>query len=216
MIVGVTDTRDEFHDLMALYLPVLTTVGAIVVAAILFAVVRYRRRPGREPSGRSDHKLAESIWVLVVAAIVAGLVWATFTAEARVDRVSSDPGLRVDVTAFKWQWRFDYAGEDVPPIVGTDSKPAELVVPEGTTVRFTMTSRDVIHAFWVPALRFKRDAFPRRETEFDLVFDRPGRLVGRCAEFCGFEHAEMTFDVRVLTETEFRGWLAGRRRGAPA
>jgi cytochrome c oxidase subunit II len=149
---------------------------------------------------------------VTIAVIVGVLLWATFTAEAKVDKVSATPGLRVDVTAFKWQWRFDYPGQDVRPSIGTDSHHAQLVVPEDTVVGFRMTSRDVIHALWIPAARFKRDAFPNRYTSFDLVFDTPGTFPGRCAEFCGLEHAGMTLEVRVLTKPEFDGWLAAQRR----
>ena len=83
-----------------------------------------------------------------------------------------------------------------------------LVVPARETVEFAITSRDVIHAFWVPHLRFKRDAFPRLTTKFDLVFDKPGSYPGNCAEFCGLHHADMRFGVRVLPRAEFDEWLA--------
>lgn len=209
----MTDTSSEFHKLFGdLYLPVTLTVGSIVVAAVLVAAIRYRRRPGRVPSGRSEAPVAESIYALVIAVVVGVLLWATFTAEAKIDSVSSDPGLRVDVTAFKWQWRFDYVGQGVPPMIGTDRHHAELVVPADTVVQFRLTSRDVIHALWIPAVKFKRDAFPNRSTIFDLLFDEPGTFPGRCAEFCGLEHADMTLEVRVLPPTAFDAWLAARSR----
>jgi cytochrome c oxidase subunit 2 len=209
----MTNTRDQFHELFGeLYLPVTVAVGTIVVLVVLFAAIRYRRGSGRAPGGPTDKPVLESLYALTIAVIVALLVWATFTAEAKVDRVSADPGLRVDVTAFKWQWRFDYPGQGVPPSIGTDVHHAELVVPEDTVVRFRMTSRDVIHALWIPAVRFKRDAFPNRFTTFDLVFDKSGTFPGRCAEFCGLEHAGMTLEVRVLPRTEFEAWLSARRR----
>jgi cytochrome c oxidase subunit 2 len=209
----MTDTRDQFHRLFGeIYLPVLVTVGAIVVLVILFAAIRYRRGSGRGPGGPTERPVFESLYAVTIAAIVAALVWATFTAEAKVDEVSKTPGLRVDVTAFKWQWRFDYPDQGVRASIGTDSHHAELVVPEDTVVGFRMTSRDVIHALWIPAVRFKRDAFPNRFTSFDLVFDTPGTFPGRCAEFCGLEHAGMTLEVHVLRKPAFDAWLAARRR----
>ena len=208
----MTNTRQEFHELFAgLYLPVLVAVGVIVATVVLVSAIRYRRRPGREPSRRSEAPVAESLYALLIAVVVGVLLWATFSAEAKVDDVVSDPGLRVEVTAFKWQWRFDYTGEGVPPTIGTDRHHAELVVPADTVVQFRLTSRDVIHALWIPAVKFKRDAFPNRTTTFDLVFDQTGTFPGRCAEFCGLEHADMTLEVRVLPPAEFDSWLAGRR-----
>jgi cytochrome c oxidase subunit II len=208
----MTDTRDEFDHLVSIYGPVIGVVFVVVGAAIIFAAIRYRARPGREPSRRSSANVLESVYALVIAATVVGLVWVTFNAEAKVDKVSPDPGLRVNVVAFKWQWRFEYPDLGIPASQGTDAHHAELVVPVDTEVGFMLTSRDVIHALWIPAVDFKRDAFPMRETSFDLVFDRVGTFPGRCAEFCGLEHAGMTLEVRVLPRDQFDDWVDSRKR----
>jgi cytochrome c oxidase subunit II len=209
----VIDTRAEFEELfLDLYLPMMIVVSVIVWGVVIFALVRYRARRGRVPSAKSDAKVVESLYAVGLAAVAAVLVWQTFTTEHRVDRVASRPGARIDVVAFKWQWRITFPGEGVPAVVGTRAHTPELVVPTRTTIRFTLTSRDVIHALWFPELRFKRDAFPRRATRFDLVFDEPRSFTGRCAEFCGLDHAEMTLRIRAVPEAEYRAWLESRRQ----
>jgi cytochrome c oxidase subunit 2 len=87
--------------------------------------------------------------------------------------------------------------------VGTNRNPPTLVVPIGEEIRFSLTSRDVIHAFWIPSLRFKRDAFPGRQTLFGLSFARAGVHRGVCAEFCGLHHADMSFRVRAVPRARF-------------
>jgi cytochrome c oxidase subunit 2 len=73
----------------------------------------------------------------------------------------------------------------------------------------------VIHAFWIPDLRFKRDAFPGRHQAFDLRFGRRASfMAGRCAEFCGLKHSDMTFTVIVMPRADFDAWVAARRRAA--
>jgi cytochrome c oxidase subunit 2 len=206
----VTDTRKEFGHLLGLYDPLLIAVAGVIFAVVFFALVKYRRREGRT-SGREGAPLAESAYAFILAVVAAGLIAATFGTENRVDAVSSKPGLRIDVTAFKWQWRFEYPGKGVRPLVGSRDEPALLVVPTDTTILFTLTSHDVIHSFWIPEERFKRDAFPKRTTQFDLVFDQAGHFTGRCAEFCGLRHADMTFDVEAMSPAAFRTWLAGRQ-----
>ncbi len=98
-------------------------------------------------------------------------------------------------------------------IEGVEGEYPTLTVPTDTTVRFTLRSNDVIHAFWVPDVRFKRDAFPNRTTEFDLRFDETGRHEGICAEFCGLDHTIMRFEVDALPPAEFARWL-DQARGA--
>jgi cytochrome c oxidase subunit II len=210
-VEALIDTRKEYEDLLGLYLPIGLAVAAIVFGAVLFAVLRYRRRDDEMPRQREGLPWAEGLYALLLAGVVVFLLSATFSTNDRETRVSADPGLEVDVTAFQWGWRFTYAGKGVT-VVGDDRRPPTLVVPTVTTVRFTVRSRDVIHAFWIPELRFKRDAFPERTSTFDLSFDQAEESTGRCAEFCGLAHGEMTFDVLSLAPADFRDWLRTQRR----
>ena len=203
--------RSQFEHLQnSVYLPIACAVAVLVVGAILFAVLRYRERPGRTPSERTDAPRIEALWAAGIAAIVVVLVVNTFSTEAKTDAVSPHPGLRVEVTAARWSWTFSYPGTGIVDH-GSTLRPAVLHVPTGTVVQFRLTSRDVIHSFWIPGLRFKRDAFPKRTTTFDLTFG-PGKYAnGRCAEFCGLHHGDMEFVVDAQSPAAFRRWLAGRR-----
>ncbi len=207
---ALIDTREEFQDLWGIYLPIGVAVTVIVFGLVLFTVVRYRRRGDELPQGREGPPILEGLYALVLAAVVVFLLTMTFRTDDRVVEVSADPGQKVDVTAFQWGWRFTYPGDGVT-VVGDDKRPPTLVVPLDTTVQFTLRSRDVIHAFWIPEVRFKRDAFPDRETTFDLSFDEQD-MTGRCAEFCGLAHGEMTFDVVAMGQDEFGDWLRTQRR----
>jgi cytochrome c oxidase subunit 2 len=207
------DTRLQFRDLQALYLPVALVVAVLVFGTVLFAVVRYRARPGREPSARSEAPVLESVYVLALAVIVVVLVTRTFRTEDRVDSLAARPALTVDVTAAKWNWTFAYPSLGIT-VHGVEDRPSLLRVPAGKTVQFRMTSIDVIHAFWVPDVRFKRDAFPRRTTAFDLVFDRDMVSRGECAEYCGLKHSNMNFVVDAMPPAAFAAWAA-RAKGAP-
>jgi cytochrome c oxidase subunit II len=209
---AAVDTRNEYSHLFDIFVPIALVVFGVFAGAILFAVIRYRR--AGEARGPSEAPVAEFLYVIVLAGIVAFLVSQTFRTEAKVDRVSARPALRVDVTAAKWSWRFSYPAYGIS-IVSADVRPATLVVPTHQTVRFRLTSLDVIHSFYIPALRFKRDAFPGKATTFDLVFDRP-RFMGECAEFCGLHHADMRFSAEAIPGAEFRRWALERRRNAGA
>jgi cytochrome c oxidase subunit II len=201
----VIDTRHEFGGLFSIYEWLTVGVAAIVFGVVAYALLRFRRGRAGPPSAVHDAPRGESVYVVVLAVIAAGLVAATFHTESRVDPLSASPKLRIHITAFDWQWRFDYP-ELGKTVVGTPTGPPELVVPAHTPIEFSETSRDVIHSFWVPSLRFKRDAFPNRTTRFGLVFKREGVFPGRCAEFCGLHHADMTFTVRVLAPAAFKTW----------
>ena len=89
-----------------------------------------------------------------------------------------------------------------------------LVVPTGEAVRFNLSTVDVIHAFWVPEVRFKRDLIPGATQSVTLVFPTRGTFQGQCAEFCGLRHADMTFNVRAVAPAAFaagRAAAGGRR-----
>jgi cytochrome c oxidase subunit 2 len=87
------------------------------------------------------------------------------------------------------------------------------VVPANAPVRFELRSTDVIHSFWIPALRYKHDAIPGSVQRITLVFDRVRVFPGQCAEFCGLRHADMVFSVRAVSESAFRAWAAAGGAG---
>jgi cytochrome c oxidase subunit II len=207
--LGIADARSRFGDLFSVYEWLLITVAAIVFALVAFATVRYRRRDDAAPRGKDKRPVVESLYALVLAVVAAALVTLTFRTEDKIDPVAASGGVRVNVVAFQWQWRFRYA-DFGKTVIGTNARPPTLVLPVDTVVRFDGVSRDVIHSFWIPAARFKRDEFPKRHTQFDLSFDRVGTYIGRCAEFCGLRHADMGFVVRVVRRADFRRWAARR------
>lgn len=207
--MGAGSTRQEFDGLFSLYLVVGVAVAVLVFGAVAFALLRYRAREGRRPSRRSEANLLEGLAAALIAAIVAVLLVRTLSTEASVDSAPRER-TRIDVTAFRWGWRFTYPGEGVSVIGNSVSNPT-FAVPAGEPVYFSLRTRDVIHSFWVPEERFKRDAIPGRVNHFDLSFDAPGREEGVCAEFCGLEHSKMGFGVWVLSTGSYRRWLASHR-----
>jgi cytochrome c oxidase subunit II len=185
-------------------------VGTLVVVLVAIVVIRFRRRGGDLPRQRHENIPLEVGYTAVPLVIVGGLFALTVYSIRAVDDADAEAPLVVEVVAFQWQWEFDYPEFGVE-VIGTDAVVPELVLPAGSAVRFDMTSRDVIHSFWIPGFRFKRDIFPEQTTSFEVdVSDRTGFFQnnGVCAEFCGLDHAQMRFSVRIVTQDEFDQWLA--------
>lgn len=189
----------------------------VIWALVAFAVWRYRSDSLEPAGGKADSK-AEEVYAGVVAVVVAGLLYFTYTTmddmSPAADAAIGD-GPLVNVVAARWNWRFEYPEHGIA-IQGTKQRTPTLVVPVDTPVRFRQISRDVIHSFWIPELRFKRDAFPGRTIEFTLTFPDEGTMRdgGECAEFCGLDHAGMSFHVRVVSRQAYLSWVEGRRSRA--
>ncbi|GGK21152.1 cytochrome c oxidase subunit II [Salinarimonas ramus] len=118
--------------------------------------------------------------------------------------------VEIEVEGLRWWWRVRYASEEG----GATEVANELALPVGRPAVLRLTSPDVIHSFWVPALAGKTDMIPGRETIIVLEPTRTGVFRGACAEYCGTSHALMNFAVLVLEPDAYEGWLA--RQGAPA
>jgi cytochrome c oxidase subunit 2 len=160
------------------------------------------------PRQRREHIPVEITYMAVPLVIVAALFGLTFVSTEAIDDVDDDPDLTVEVIGFQWQWQFDYPASGVS-VLGTETERPELVLPAGTRVQFDLRSVDVIHSFWIPGFRFKRDIFPGQTQTFQVdVGDTTGDFpdTGVCAEFCGLDHWRMRFDVRVVTPEEFAAW----------
>ncbi len=198
---------------------IFTFVGAlvalIVYGLIFWCLIRYRRRSEAYPMQFKENTVLELTYTIVPLLIVAGLFWLTYHVEADVERISARPAAIVKVTAFRWNWRFDYP-QSGAAFVGTFTRPAELVLPAGETTQIELSTTDVNHAFWIPAFLFKRDAIAGIINRFDLEPKVVGEYRGVCAEFCGLNHALMTFKVRVLSPPDFNRWMAAQKRSTAA
>ena len=194
-------------------------VGVFVAALITISVVRYRRRGGVDtlPDQRRGNTRLEILWTAIPAGIVAVLFAATLVVLSHVDSMSASPGVRMDVTAFRWGWTFEYTEEDVA-VTGLGG-PAEdgptVVVPVGEPIQMTVRSNDVIHSLAIPQFLFKRDVNPSWINTFEFTVERPGDYGGQCAEFCGIYHSVMPFTIRAVEAGEYRTWLDEQRAGAP-
>jgi len=212
-----TEQARAVSDLWTWFVVAAACVGALVWGLITIALIRYRRgaaRAGTIPPQIHDAPRLEIAWTIGPIVLVLLLFWLTMGTLDRID--ARTPGrVTVDVTGFRWQWRFDYPGTGVS-ISGGPDQPAEMVVPAGEPIHIVLTSTDVVHSFYVPQFLFKRDAIPGRPNEFDLTIDEPGAYGGQCAEFCGVFHDRMTLTVRAMTRVDYDAWLADKQTSGSA
>ncbi len=206
-LIALVDTRHEYQHLFWIYVPI--AIGVVVAVALLtgFAVLRYRRRAPDAAARWHEHNRLEGGYAVLLGLVVGFLLYLTFTAEHRVDTVSAQerPALVVNVTGAKWEWTFSYPRYGITRRSGTVGR-QPLVVPTAEAVRFNLTSVDVIHAFFVPEVRFKRSLFPGNTQSVTLTFPNAGTFQGQCAEFCGLRHADMTFVVEAISPAAFVRW----------
>lgn len=206
----LTEQAQQMEDLWDVFLIGAGVVGLLVVGLVAFVILRGRRRTDLPPQQR-EHIPLELAYTAIPLLAVGGLFALTLGVLDDVDAESGDDAvdLVVEVTGFQWQWQFTYPESGVVE-TGTAEQRPELALPTGATVRFELVSIDVIHSFWIPGFRFKRDLFPGETTTFQVdVGETTGAWpdTGVCAEFCGLDHTTMRFDVTVLTPDDFARWL---------
>ena len=188
-------------------------VGIFVYGCIAWCLFAYRDRSNRTAEQFSENRPLEILYVVLPFAMVVGLFAVTLAMELRVDRVVAAPPNRVSVTAFRWSWRFEYPNGLATS--GTPMVPPTLYLPVGEPTEIDLRSDDVTHSFWVPAFLFKRDAIPGMTNVFDLTPTRLGTFSGRCAQFCGLDHATMTFVVRTVPRLAYERYLATNGTALP-
>jgi cytochrome c oxidase subunit 2 len=201
-------------------------VFVLVFGLIVYASVRYRRRHDDEVPTQVRYNLPlEALYTIAPVVVVAVFFFHTVTAQNDILAKVENPDHTIEVVGSKWQWAFNYLdeqatdGEDVYDF-GTPDRPAELWLPVGESVRFDLTSPDVIHSFWIPEFYFKMDVVPGRANTFDMTPTREGTFTGRCAELCGLYHSRMIFKVNVVSPEEYEAHLRDLveigQTGAPA
>lgn len=168
----------------------------ITVTMIWFAV-RYNRKrhPQPQPSPRHNVPL-EIAWTVIPTIIVLSMFWYGWEGYTTLSNVPPD-ALEVKVSARMWSWNFTYPN-------GKSSD--RLVVPAGRAIKVDIVSEDVLHSFYVPAFRIKRDAVPGMTTYAWFRAPAPGSYDIFCAEYCGLAHSQMITTVEAMPEDEFEQW----------
>ena len=171
----------------------------LITALMVYFVIRYRRRPGRMKAEKSAHHSTalEVVWTIIPIGIVILMFWGGFQAFLNL---TTAPGNTFDiyVTGQKWKWLFEYPNGYVAE---------ELHVPLDQPVRLVMTSEDVIHSFYIPDFRTKKDVVPGRYTNMWFEATKTGTFRIFCAEYCGTSHSDMITQVVVHEPAEFENWL---------
>ncbi len=176
-----------------------TVLLAIVTAAIVLFVIRYRRRGKAGLTSGVAHNTALEITWTVIPTIVAFIIFAWgFKGFLRAHVVPAE-AMQVKVTGQKWFWSFDY-----PDGASTVN---ELVVPEDRPIKLLMSSKDVIHSFFVPNFRIKMDVLPNRYTIAWFEATDTGTYNLFCTEYCGTKHSEMIGKVRVTSLADYTKWI---------
>ncbi|MBZ9673670.1 cytochrome c oxidase subunit II [Mesorhizobium sp. ES1-3] len=191
---------------------VVVFIGVAVLAGI---VVRGRGK--REPNLVIPPRSGRGLWwiyggVGISTIILIAFTGWTVTTMAGLTKPSAVPSLTVGVSARQWWWGFHYEAADPTKAFDTAN---ELHIPVGEPVRFNLSSPDVIHSFWVPALGGKMDVIPGRTNQMWLEADKAGVYRGQCSEYCGREHAEMAFSIIAEPKVQFEAWRAAQQASAP-
>jgi cytochrome c oxidase subunit 2 len=184
-----------------------TAIFILVQGAILVAVFLFRDREGaKEARQLHGSPKLEVLWTVIPALILAGVAVPTTAAVFDLTECGPD-AMEIQVTGHQWWFEYHYPDE------GIDTANV-MVIPAGREVCARMTSDDVIHNFWIPALNGKRYLVPGQTTELRLQADEPGEFWGHCAEFCGLSHSLMRARVQALSPTDYDAWVLGQQEPA--
>jgi cytochrome c oxidase subunit 2 len=193
-------------DAIYFFLIAITAFFSLLIAALVFGfAIRYRRRSADERPPAIYGSLAlELTWTLIPLAIVAVIFFWSADLYVTLSRVPKD-AIEVNVVGKRWMWKVQH--------MTGQREINELHVPLGVPVKLSLTSEDVIHSFFVPAYRVKKDAVPGRYTTAWFQATKPGRYHLFCAEYCGTRHSNMIGTIVVLEPAAFQAWLAGGASG---
>ncbi len=233
MTPGVTPNSHDIYQLHMLMLGVCAVIAAVVYAAMIYAIVRFRKSAGAKPVLFTHSTMMEVVWTVIPAVI---LVVLAVPAAKTLVRMQDTRGsqLSIKVTGYQWRWQYDYIDDGVQFFStldrasnaarqrgsGVDPTSVDhyllevdhpLVVPVNTKVRLLVTAADVLHSWWMPAFGVKQDAIPGFINEAWFTAEKEGTYRGQCAELCGMDHGFMPIVVKVTSREEYERWLNTQR-----
>jgi len=226
---GVTPTSHRVYELHMAILYVVTAIGVAVFSVMGWSIFHHRKSKGHVAHQFHHSTMTEIIWTVVPILILVGMaIPATKTLIFMEE--SGDAEMTIKVTGYQWKWKYDYLDEGISffSTIAQDSNDARqrgsgidpntienyllevdkpLVLPVETKIRILTTAADVIHAWWVPALGWKRDAIPGFINDNWTYIEEPGVYRGQCAELCGKDHAYMPIVLNAVSKEEYAAWV---------
>lgn len=190
-----------------------TAVYLVVIGFLLYALWRGRRRAESASGDEVERTLTRWVGgaVAVTSLILIGLLVANFATGRALASFADAEALTIRVTGHQWWWEVEYVDPDPSRRVVTAN---EIHIPVGRRIRLEVGSQDVIHSFWAPNLHGKLDLIPGYQGTTYFRADRAGVYHGRCAEFCGLQHARMDFRIVAEPPARFTAWYEGQLRSA--
>ena len=237
MPVGVTTSSQEIYTLHMQILLVCVVIAVGVYAAMIYAIVKFRKSSGAVAAKFSHSTTAEIIWTVIPAVILIAMAIPAAETLVRLEDTRNSE-LTVKITGYQWQWEYDYIDHGVSffsmldresnvtrqPGSGRDPFEVEnyllevnnrLVVPVDTKIRLLITAADVLHAWWMPDFGVKKDAIPGFVNEAWFEATETGVFRGQCAELCGMDHGFMPIVVEVVSREDFADWLGSMGAEGP-
>ena len=185
-------------------------VFVLVESLLLFILIRYRQRKGAAtPKPTHGHTVLEIAWTIAPALILVFIAVPTMRTIFTTQGAPAADALKIQVIGHQWWWEYRY------PDLGVVAA-NEMHVPVGKPVVLEITTADVIHSFWAPALGGKRDLIPGHVNRIMFTAESIGTISGQCAEFCGASHANMRLRVMVDADSTFKAWVAAQQAPARA
>lgn len=228
---GITEISRSVFDLHMLIFYICVAIAVVVFGVMLWSIIHHRKSVGAQAHHFHESTWVEILWTLIPFVILVAMALpASRTLMAMYDKREGD--LTVQITGYQWKWRYQYVGEQVDFFSNLSTPKAQinnqepkgqhyllevdrpLVLPVNRKVRFLLTSNDVIHSWWVPALAVKKDAIPGFINEVWAIPEETGTYRGQCAELCGKDHGFMPVVIEVVPQAEFDQWLVDSRSAA--
>jgi cytochrome c oxidase subunit 2 len=197
----------EISTLFWCFIAILALVYCATMVALALALFRRRKDTAIKP----DLTRAVTAAVVITGFIILVLTGLSYRAQGYLYAVSGAPDVTVKITGYQWWWDVRYEDTQPSRIFSTAN---ELHLPVGRSVEIALTTGDVIHSFWVPGLFGKMDLVNGVTNKIRFTPSKVGRLRGQCAEFCGFQHANMALTVIVEPPEVFEKWRT--RQEGPA